>query len=150
MDLHSDTVDLHCGISVTATAACAGRRQDASLIARAFAAALLAWPWVASAQTLVDAHYSRSQDALVVEIAYQGTNPNHEFSIVWDACQANGNGRQAVVGRLIDSQGNDTAQKEFQVRRRFALAEIPCRPADVTLRLGPVSNRSVAVPAAAR
>jgi hypothetical protein len=115
----------------------------------ALAAALFAAPSFAPAQTILDASYSAAQDALVVEIAYQGTNPNHQFSVVWDACQQAG-GRQSVVGRLIDAQGNDIAQKDFRVRRRFALADLPCRPADVTLRLGPVSNATVPVPAAGR
>jgi hypothetical protein len=135
---------------VTEPAARAACRPGARRVARALAAVLLALPALASAQNIVDAYYSRDQDALVVEIVYQGTNPKHEFSVAWDACQQAGGGRATVVGRLIDSQGNDAAQQEFKVRRRFPLADLPCRPADVTVRLGPVSNRTVQVPAAAR
>ena len=140
-------MDLRSNLVVVPAAA---RRLGARLPAYTLAAALLGLPALAAAQSLLDAYYSPAQDALVVEIAYQGTNPNHEFAIVWDACQPTGGGRQAVVGRLIDSQGNDAAQKEFQVRRRLPLADLPCRPADVTVRIGPVSNRSVPVPSARR
>jgi hypothetical protein len=111
---------------------------------------LLAVSSLARAQTILDAYYSAEQDALVVEIAYQGTNPNHEFSLAWDGCQQAGQGRNVAVGRLIDSQGNDVAKTDFKVRRRFPLAGLACRPAEVTIRLGPVSNTTVSVPAAGK
>jgi hypothetical protein len=107
-------------------------------------------PSPALSQTILDAFYDRAQDALIVDLAYQGTNPNHDFSLVWDACQPAGEGKHAVVGRLIDNQGNDAAKSDFQVRRRFPLTGLGCRPAEVTVRMGPVSNRSVSVPAQGR
>lgn len=125
-------------------------RRAGAVLAWALLAPLLALPLQGMAQTILDAYYNRTQDELVVEIAYQGTNPNHEFSIVWDGCQQAGEGRNVAVGRLIDSQGNDVAKTDFKVRRRFPLAGLACRPAEVTIRLGPVSNRTVSVPAVGR
>jgi hypothetical protein len=125
-------------------------RRAGAILAWAVLPLLLGVPALARAQTILDVRYSAAQDALVVEIAYQGTNPNHEFSLVWDGCQQAGEGRHVAVGRLIDSQGNDVAKTDFQVRRRLSLAALTCRPAEVTIRLGPVSNRTVSVPAAGK
>jgi len=125
-------------------------RRAGAILAWVLLSPLLAMPSQAMAQTILDAYYSASQDALVVEIAYQGTNPNHEFSLVWDGCQQAGEGRHVAVARLIDDQGNDVAKTDFRVRRRLSLAGLTCRPAEVTIRLGPVSNRTVSVPAAGK
>jgi hypothetical protein len=122
-------------------------------MARALGCALLCWlivPGNALSQTILGAGYDASSDALVVDIAYQGTSPNHDFELAWDECQSSANGRDSVVARLIDRQGKDKAQKDFQVRRRFDLSGLECRPAEVTIRLGPVSNRTVSVPARGR
>jgi len=121
--------------------------------ARALGCALLCWllvPAHALGQTILGTSYDASSDALVVDIAYQGTNPKHDFELAWDQCQASGNGSHSVVARLIDRQGEDEAQKDYQVRRRFDLSGLECRPAEVTVRLGPVSNRTVLVPARGR
>ncbi|MCC7080210.1 MAG: hypothetical protein IT530_06035 [Burkholderiales bacterium] len=103
-------------------------------------------PAYARAQTIVGAEYE-APDALVVEIAYRGTSPDHEFTLSWDPCRAAGNGAYTVVARLIDRQGKDRALNDYQVRRRFDLSGLECRPAELTIRLGPVSNRTVSVPA---
>jgi hypothetical protein len=129
------------------------RSQAGCRMARALGCALLCWllvPAHALGQTILGAGYDASSDALVVDIAYQGTNPNHDFELAWDECQSSGNGRHSMVARLIDRQGEDKAQKGFQVRRRFDLSGLECRPAEVTIRLGPVSNRTVSVPARGR
>ena len=114
---------------------------------------LLGWlfvPACALGQTILGAEYDAAADALVIEIAYQGTSPNHDFTLTWDPCQKTGNGGHAVVARLIDRQGKETAQNDYQVSRRFELSGLQCRPAEVTVRLGPVSNRTVSVPARGR
>ncbi len=129
------------------------RARSQRRMARTLGCALLCWllvPAHALGQTILGAGYDASSDALVVDIAYQGTNPNHDFELAWDECQSSPNGRHSVVARLIDRQGKDEAQKDFQVRRRFDLSGLECRPADVTIRLGPVSNRTVSVPARGR
>jgi hypothetical protein len=114
---------------------------------------LLCWlllPAAALGQTIVDAAYDASADALIVTIAYRGTNPDHDFALSWDECQPTGNGGHSVVARLIDRQGEDKAQQDYEVRQRFELSALECRPAEVTVRLGPVSNRTVSVPARGR
>jgi hypothetical protein len=129
------------------------RPQARRRMASTLGCALLCWllvPAHALGQTILGASYDGSSNALVVDIAYQGTNPNHDFELAWDECQSSGNGRHSVVARLIDRQGKDEAQKDFQVRRRFDLSGLECRPAEVTIRLGPVSNRTVSVPARGR
>ncbi|MPZ43111.1 MAG: hypothetical protein GEV05_06875 [Betaproteobacteria bacterium] len=121
-------------------------------IARTLGCALLCWllvPTPALGQTILGAEYDASSDALVIAIAYQGTNPNHDFALTWDKCEPTGGGH-SVVARLIDHQGKDTAQKDYQVSRRFELSALECRPAEVMVRLGPVSNRTVSVPARGR
>jgi hypothetical protein len=100
----------------------------------------------AGAGTLLDARYEVGDNVLVLEIAYQGTNPDHQFVLEWGACQRDPDGTLGAVARLIDSDGHDIAREDYRVSRRFDLSGLNCRPADVTVRLGPVSNRTVYVP----
>jgi hypothetical protein len=126
------------------------RQECCRGIGRTLGCLLLCWlllPAPALGQTILGGAYDVASDALVIEIAYQGTNPNHDFTLTWDPCKPTGDGGHTVVARLIDRQGNDAAQKDYQVSRRFELSGLECRPAEVTVRLGPVSNRTVSVPA---
>jgi hypothetical protein len=100
----------------------------------------------AYAQTFLGAQYDPATDELVVDIAYSGTNPDHQFSLAWDPCQGNSPPYE-VAARVIDDQADDAAVEDFIVRRRFSLQDLPCRPAKVTLRTGRVANVSVFVPA---
>lgn len=129
----------------------AARAWDAigKSIARALACLLLLPGW-AAAQTILDARYDAATDALLIEIAYQGTNPDHQFELEWDSCQKSPNGGLSIVARLVDRQGQDAARKDYEVTRRFSLAGMSCRPAEVTVRLGPTQNRTVSVPARGR
>lgn len=102
----------------------------------------------ARAANLRDAFYDAEADQIVVDIVYSGTRDDHDFRIEWGKCDRNEDGLSGVAARLIDSQGDDIAREDFSVRERFRLAGIPCRPARVTLRLGPVSNLTVVVPQA--
>ena len=49
----------------------------------AVAAALLALS-DANAQSIAGAVYDPVRDQLVVDIIYQGTNPSHDFDLVWE------------------------------------------------------------------
>lgn len=100
--------------------------------------------------TLLDAHYDAGTNRLAVEIAYQGTNPNHQFVLEWGACEKAPNGSFAAVARVIDSDGHDIAREDYRVWRHFDLSGLSCRPAEVTIRSGPISNRTVFVPALKR
>lgn len=81
-------------------------------------------------------------DEIVVDIVYRGTQPGHQFAVEWGPCDETG-----VAARLVDRQGSDIANEEFHVRSRIGLGGLPCRPAEVTLRLGKVSHARVLVPA---
>ena len=113
----------------------------------AIAAAFLALG-EANAQTIAGAIYDPVREQLVVDIIYQGTNPNHQFDLVWGQCD--GESPHEVEARLIDRQGDDVADKEFRVRRRFDLKGLKCRPALLTLRLSRHLLSPVFIPAAPR
>lgn len=107
-----------------------------------FIAALVLAGFPALAADIVGATYDAASDEIVVDIVYLGTKPGHEFTVEWGSCSDTG-----VAGRLVDQQGGDLAKEEFHVRRRIGLGGLPCRPAEVTLRLGKVSHARVRVPA---
>ena len=87
------------------------------------------------------ARYDARTDTLLVEIAYRGTHPHHDFRVEWGPC-----GDAGTVGRLIDRHGRDAAEQEHVVQERLSLEALPCRPALVTLRLGRSSLAQVHVP----
>jgi hypothetical protein len=99
----------------------------------------------AYAQTFLGAQYDPVSDELVVDIAYRGTNPNHQFSLAWDRCQGDAPPYK-IAARVVDNQGDDAAVRDFIVRRRFSLRDLKCRPANVTLRIARLANISVFVP----
>lgn len=107
-----------------------------------FVAALALAGLPAQAADIVGASYDPAQDEIVVDIVYQGTQPGHQFAVEWGPCSETG-----VAARLVDRQGGDIAKEEFRVRSRIGLGGLPCRPAEVTLRLGKVSHARVRVPA---
>ena len=45
---------------------------------------LLAWP--AHAADIVEARHDPASDQIVAEVAYRGTNPDHDFSVQWGQC----------------------------------------------------------------
>lgn len=94
------------------------------------------------ASDLRDARYDAATDSIIVEVAYQGTNPNHEFSVQWGRCENN-----AVAGRVVDSQWNDKAVEPYRLWDHVSIDDIPCRPARVTLRMGRTGQATVFVPA---
>lgn len=124
---------------------CAGRRSAAFCIGLTMLV-LGGVPVAAHAQTILDASYDPAADALVVEVAYRGTGPDHAFRLDWEPCRPSPAGGHTAVARLIDMNGDDVAQRDYRVVQRFDLSALACRPAEVTLRLGPVSNRTVSVP----
>ena len=91
------------------------------------------------------ARYDRATDTIVVEVAYQGTNPRHQFSVQWGRCEGD-----ALAGRLVDSQWNDEAVKPYRLVDHVSLDGIPCRPARVVLRMGRTGQATVFVPAKAK
>lgn len=107
----------------------------------ALLAAALLLPAAAPAADILSARYDAVAGELVVEIAYRGTRPGHDFRLEWGRCEPGG----AAVARLIDRQGGDAARENFRVTERFDLAGAACRPEQVTLRLGRVSHATVRI-----
>ena len=94
------------------------------------------------------AYYDPRTDELVVTMIYQGTNPDHRFSVQWGKCQKlgmSGDVHQIAV-EVLDSQWSDAASQNFTKTVRFSLAGLHCRPADVTLRTAPRFYYTVHVP----
>jgi hypothetical protein len=92
--------------------------------------------------------YDPKTDELVVTMSYQGTNPDHQFSVQWGDCQTvgeDGNTHQ-IVGVVLDSQWNDDALRAFTRTVRFSLAGLNCRPATVTLRSAPRFEYTLQIP----
>ena len=80
-------------------------------------------------------------------MTYGGTNPNHTFSLQWGQCQnVNGGELHEVAAEVLDSQWQDQALHPYKKTVRFSLADIPCRPAKVTLRTAPRFIYTVLIP----
>ena len=108
-------------------------------------AAVLSAP-VCEAANFVSASYDPRTDELVVTLSYRGTNPDHEFTVEWGDCRS-ANGSNEIAGRIHDSQWNDRALEPFTKTVRFDLAELRCRPAEITLFTAPNFRIGVTVPA---
>jgi hypothetical protein len=108
------------------------------------AALLSTLAWTADIR---DAYYDPTRNELVVEIAYRGTVPHHDFVLRWGECQRGEDASHGIAARIVDLQGKDEAREDFRTRARFSLDALECRPARVTLRLGRVSHETVLVPA---
>jgi hypothetical protein len=50
-----------------------------------------------------------------------------------------------VAVEVLDDQWRDQAQREFKKTVRFSLADMPCRPAKVTLRTAPRFTYTVVI-----
>lgn len=99
-------------------------------------------PVAAAAAEIVQARFDARANELVVEIAYRGTQPDHDFALQWGDCEPGGE----AVARLVDRQGEEPAREGFRAQARFDLATFPCRPARLTVRLGVASLATVALP----
>jgi hypothetical protein len=120
-------------------------RWTAIALGSGLAALLL--PFGSHADSFSNAYYDAGADQLVVSMTYGGTNPNHTFNLQWGQCQSvNGSDRHEVAGQVLDSQWQDQALHPYQKTVRFSLADIPCRPAKVTLRTAPRFIYTVLIP----
>jgi hypothetical protein len=106
-------------------------------------------PLCAQADTFSRVYYDARTDELVVSMKYSGTNPNHSFTLQWGQCQdVNGSKLQELDAEVLDSQWQDEALRPFKKTVRFSLADIPCRPAKLTLRTAPRFIYTVLIPKA--
>jgi hypothetical protein len=80
--------------------------------------------------------YDPKSDQLIVTMIYDGTNPDHHFSIQWDPCRKldhPGAPAHQIAVSIIDDQGNDATRKSYTKTISVPLAALSCRPARVTL-----------------
>ena len=83
-------------------------------------------------------HYDPRGDQLIVTVFYDGTTPNHHFSIHWGRCreltdQLHEPPHKIIEVDILDDQGNDAAVKSFTKIVKIPLAGLSCRPSTVTL-----------------
>jgi hypothetical protein len=110
--------------------------------------AALAPERAARADTFSRVYFDAATDEIVVTMRYRGTNPNHAFSLRWGQCKApQGSGPPEVVAEVLDSQAQDAERRDYKTTTRFGLAELPCRPAKVTLRTAPRFLYILVIPA---
>jgi len=92
--------------------------------------------------------YDPNSDQLIVTMIYDGTNPNHHFSIEWGPCRKlDQPAHQTIDVSILDDQWNDAATKTYTETVRVPLATLSCRPATVTLRTAPDFLTSLDIPA---
>ena len=100
------------------------------------------------AATFSSVAYDPKTDELIVTMSYQGTNPDHQFSVQWGNCQTVGDGGDThqIDGVVLDSQWNDDAVRAYTKTVRFSLGGVNCRPATVTLRSAPRFEYTLQIP----
>jgi|SRR5436853_1103014 len=104
-------------------------------------------PLDSRADNFSQAYYDSRTDQLVVSMVYSGTNSKHTFTLQWGQCQAvNGSNLHELSAQVLDSQWQDEALRPYSKTVRFSLADIPCRPARVTLRTAPRFIYTVVIP----
>lgn len=106
---------------------------------------------VVMADTFGPVHYDPKSDQIIVTVIYDGTNPNHHFSIQWGRCrklhdQLHGPARKIINVGILDEQGNDAAKKRYTKIVTVPLSGLSCRPATVTLWTPPNQYTSIAIP----
>lgn len=96
-------------------------------------------------------HYDPNSDQLIVTVIYDGTSPNHHFSVQWGPCrkldQPDQPGHQTIDVNILDDQWNDAATKTYTQTLKVPIAALSCRPATVTLRTAPDFITTVDIPA---
>ena len=95
--------------------------------------------------------YDPNSDQIIATMIYDGTNPDHHFSIQWGNCrkvdQPDHAVHQTIDVSILDDQWNDAATKPYTKTVRVPLATLSCRPATVTLRTAPDFHASLEIPA---
>lgn len=102
------------------------------------------------AANILAARYDPETDEIVAQVAYRGTNPDHEFSLRWGECKPlqNASVPNQIGAQIIDSQWDDRARQDFKKEVRFSLTSVSCRPARVSLHSAPGFVQTLDVPAA--
>jgi hypothetical protein len=112
----------------------------------AVAIALATAPAPARADWFGPVRYDPKGDQFIVTIMYDGTNPDHDFTIQWGTCrkleQTRGQPERPglpphqIALSIVDNQGDDLAKKTYTTTITVPLATLTCRPARVSLLTG--------------
>jgi hypothetical protein len=116
-----------------------------------FAVAMTTVAAAVGAEDFGPVRYDPQGDQLIVTVLYDGTNPNHHFSVHWGRCrkhveQVHEPPRKIIEVDIIDDQGNDAAVKSYTKTVKVPLAGLTCRPATVTLWTQPNSTTDIDIP----
>lgn len=127
------------------------RRQWISAAWVPFVAAMATAPAAVMGANFETVSYDSGGDQLIVTMTYEGTNPNHHFSIQWGPCrkhidQLNEPPRNIVEVGILDDQGSDAAENSYTKVVKVSLAGLSCRPATVTLWTPPHFTASIDIP----
>jgi hypothetical protein len=99
------------------------------------------------AATFSSVELDPGRNELIATMTYDGSNPNHQFSVQWGTCRKLGTeGNHQIVAELLDDQWDDTAQQTFTTTVHVSLAGVNCHPALVTLRTAPKYETNVQIP----
>ena len=132
------------------TSALVGRSrliESRPLLLIAVAVAMATAAGSAMAASFGPVRYDPSSDQLIVTMIYDGTNPDHHFSVQWGPCRKlDQPARQTIDATLLDDQWNDAATKTYTETVRVPLASVSCRPATVTLKTAPDFITSLDIP----
>jgi hypothetical protein len=115
----------------------------------AVAVAMVAATAAVMADNFGPVHYDPNSDQLIVTMIYDGTNPDHRFSIQWGRCRKldqPAKPAHQIALRILDNQWNDAARKSYTKTVRVPLATVSFRPARVTLWTAPRFHRSFDIP----
>jgi hypothetical protein len=102
---------------------------------------------IADATNILAMRQDTATDEVVIDVAYRGTNPNHQFSLLWSDCRDfpfEGASYQ-VEARLADTQAEDRALEEFKQTLRFTLSSLKCRPAKLTVSTAAGFHQTIVV-----
>jgi hypothetical protein len=95
--------------------------------------------------------YDPTVDQLIVTMIYDGTKPNHRFSVHWGDCrkgqQIDRPAHQTIAVDILDDDHADAAMKHYTETLKVPLANLSCRPATVTVWTPPNFDRSIDIPA---
>jgi hypothetical protein len=103
----------------------------------------------ASADSFGSTYYDRATDQLVVTMRYEGTNPNHTFTLRWGQCQSADSDSMPprIDAAVLDDQFRDAARQGYQLVERFSLEHMPCsRPVTVSLYTAPRNYLPIVIP----
>jgi hypothetical protein len=124
---------------------CPNRARWTAILGIGLTTALL--PLGSRADSFSKAYYDSGTDQLVVSVTYLGTNANHTFTLQWGQCQEVSGGQPPELAvDVLDDQWQDEALRPYEKTVRFSLAGIPCRRAEVTLRIAPRFTYTLLIP----